>query len=164
MLEHHFHQYITNYLNDHHPLSNKQIIWSFQTGKSTVQLSFPSHMTSSKHSKSCTRSVFYFFDLKKTFDFVHHRPLLDKPACYRLDTHTLSWITSYLTNRNQHVVVDGETFSETPILSGKPQGSRLGPLVHTAQYWVHCYSLFTLQCKQGIAMDPKLSPVLRQTK
>ena len=34
MLERHLHQYITNHLNEHHHLSNKQ--WGFQSGKSTV--------------------------------------------------------------------------------------------------------------------------------
>ena len=34
MFERHFHQYITNHLNEYHPLSNKQ--WGFQSGKSTT--------------------------------------------------------------------------------------------------------------------------------
>ena len=34
ILERHLHLYITNHLNEHHPLSNKQ--WGFQSGKSTV--------------------------------------------------------------------------------------------------------------------------------
>ena len=34
ILECHFHQYITNHLNEYHPLSNKQ--WGFQSGKSTT--------------------------------------------------------------------------------------------------------------------------------
>ncbi len=34
MLERHLHQYITNHLNEHHLLVNKQ--WGFQFGKSTV--------------------------------------------------------------------------------------------------------------------------------
>ena len=71
-----------------------------------------------------------FFDLKKAFDSVPHRPLLDKLASYGLDVHTLSWITSYLTNRKQHVVVGGET-------------SLFYLVYHRDLCWVHCFSLFT---------------------
>ena len=96
-----------------------------------MQLFSPSPMTCSKNSnldKKCVPFLF-FFDLKKAFDSVSHHQLLDLLAWYRLDTHTLSWITGYLTNRKQHEVIDRETSSETPVLSGIPQGSVLGPLL-----------------------------------
>ena len=70
-----------------------------------------------------------FFDLRKAFDSVPHRPLVDKLANLGLDVHALSWITSYLTNRKQHVVVGGESSLDTPVLSGVPQGSVLEPLL-----------------------------------
>jgi hypothetical protein len=41
----------------------------------------------------------------------------------------LSWIKSYLTNRKQRVVIDGNTSDWKDAEAGVPQGSVLGPLL-----------------------------------
>ena len=57
--------------------------------------------------------------------------MVDKLANFGLDdAHTISWITSYLTNRKQHVVVGGETSQDTLVSSGVRQGPLLGPLLY----------------------------------
>ena len=73
-----------------------------------------------------------FFDISrcaKAFDSVPHQPLLDKLHRYELDPHIISWVRSYLRDRQQHVRVSGYASSNTQVLSGVPQSSVLGPLL-----------------------------------
>ena len=70
-----------------------------------------------------------FFDLRKAFDTVPHRPLLDKLHSFGIDPNLISWICSYLTEQKQHVICDGVLSSNIPVLSGVPQDSVLGPLL-----------------------------------
>ena len=46
-----------------------------------------------------------------------------------LSNHILHWITDYLTNRQQRVVVNGKTSQFSHVLYRMPQGSVLGPLL-----------------------------------
>ena len=41
----------------------------------------------------------------------------------------LAWISSFLSNRKQLVLLDGVKSSEKEVLSGVPQGTVLGPLL-----------------------------------
>ena len=70
-----------------------------------------------------------FLDLKKTFDTVDHIILLSKLREYGAEGTSLSWFTSYLTNREQFCYFDGSTSSKSSIKCGIPQGSCLGPLL-----------------------------------
>ena len=70
-----------------------------------------------------------FFDIRKAFDSVPHRSLMNKLRDIGLDDYLLGWLHTYLLNRKQLVVVDGESSEELSVLSGVPQGSVLGPLL-----------------------------------
>ena len=75
----------------------------------------------------CTVGV--FIDLKKAFDIVNHEILLHKLNFYGIRGIPLTWLTSYLSHRQQYVMVHDHTSSYNSVVCGVPQGSVLGPLL-----------------------------------
>ena len=74
-------------------------------------------------------TVGVFIDLKKAFDTVNHELLLDKLSFYGIRGIPLTWLTSYLSHRQQCVMVHDHTSSYYSVVCGVPQGSVLGPLL-----------------------------------
>ena len=70
-----------------------------------------------------------FFDLSKAFDSVPHPLLLQALSNIGVCDSLLQWFDSYLTGREQCVVLDGVSSDPIGVLSGVPQGSILGPLL-----------------------------------
>ena len=70
-----------------------------------------------------------FLDLKKAFDTVDHRILLNKLYAYGIRGNILKWYESYLTDRSQYATYDGMQSNTLSIRCGVPQGSILGPLL-----------------------------------
>ena len=62
-------------------------------------------------------------DFAKAFDKVPHRRLLYKLDYYGIRGSTHKWISSWLSERSQKKVLDGQASDPVPVLSGVPQGS-----------------------------------------
>ena len=72
---------------------------------------------------------FRFADCPLIHCEVAHRRLLYKLDYYGIRGSTHKWITSWLSERFQKVVLDGQATDPVPVLSGVPQGSVLGPVL-----------------------------------
>ena len=70
-----------------------------------------------------------FIDLSKAFDTLDHSILLSKLQHYGLNSLALKWFSSYLSDRQQFVEIDGIKSEINNINTGVPQGSTLGPLL-----------------------------------
>ena len=92
-------------------------------------------------------------DMSAAFDTVDHSILFDRlETAYGFSGTVLSWMRSFLTDRDQRVVFGGSSSATSIVKFGVPQGSVLGPLLfvlytadiqHIAEGFnlgVHCYA------------------------
>ena len=68
-------------------------------------------------------------DFAKPFDKVPHIRLMSKLRLYGIHGEVAAWMSSFLSQRSQQVVVDGSTSDSADVKSGVPQGTVMGPLL-----------------------------------
>ncbi len=73
-------------------------------------------------------------DFAKAFDKVPHKRLTLKLKYYGISGPILHWLTAFLTNRTQRVLLDGSSSDTVPVSSDVPQGTVLGSLLFFTLY------------------------------
>ena len=76
-----------------------------------------------------TQTDMVILDFSKAFDRLPHQRLLKKIHHYGIRDNTFQWIASFLSQRTQQVLVEGQSSEKVPVISGVPQGSVLGPIL-----------------------------------
>lgn len=93
--------------------------------KQLLQLTNDTH--TKFENKTQTHSLFLTFS--KAFDRVPHIRLIAEPNNLKVRATNANWISSFLTNRSQHTVVDDLSSPSSHVTSADPQGRALGPLL-----------------------------------
>lgn len=70
-----------------------------------------------------------YFDFSKAFDRINHKILANKMERIGFGNNYISWVQSYLSQRQQNVRFKQHTSRSINVTSGVPQGSHLGPLL-----------------------------------
>ena len=117
------------YVDNNDILSNRQ--HGFRKKRSTlsaiVECLHDIYLNLNKHKDT----YIVFLDLKKAFDTVSHKILLNKLKMVGLEQNSLNWLRSYLGDRQQRTLIDGNCSSELNVMYSVPQGSILGPTLFT---------------------------------
>ena len=100
--------------------------------------------------------------MSKAFDKVWHEGLIFKLKSMGISDALLDLIGSFLENRFQRVVLNGQTSEWLPIKAGVPQGSILGPLFFLT--YINDLSIDIISTVKLLADDTSLFSIIHDAK
>ncbi len=121
------HKHLYNYLIDNNILTQYQS--GFRSGDSTTNQLAYIYNDICKALDEGKEIRVVFCDISKAFDRVWHRGLLAKLSSIGITGTLHDWFSSYLSSRQQRVVIHNTRSDWKNINAGVPQGSILGPLL-----------------------------------
>ena len=121
LFEHIVCRHILDHVEDHKILTNLQHGFRSDRSCETLLITTTHDLLSSFNSKSQIDVA--ILEFSKAFDTVPHAGLLGKLEHYGIDSKILLWITNFLHNRKQRVVVDGSFSNFADVESGVTQGT-----------------------------------------
>ena len=127
ILEKIFNKRLNNFVDKNNVISESQ--YGFRSNRSTslALMDLIEQITDNLDNKKITIGI--FIDLKKAFDTVNHKLLLEKMKYYSVRGIANKWLQSYLYNRKQFVFFNDHCSNSCIVNCGVPQGSILGPLL-----------------------------------
>jgi len=109
--------------------------FGFRPGYSTTHAHIRIHdfITQSLNFRETKAVVMISFDMKKAFDSLNHKNLIQSLSKGDFSAHFLKWCANFLQDRSQFVCVNQLTLSSSQkVTSGIPQGSVIAPFLFAA--------------------------------
>ena len=123
---------LIGYLKKNKLFANKQ--FAFSDGRfTTLKLLKVLHDWTDILDRGGSINVLYF-DFMKAFDKVPYQRLLIKLKSYDIDGAVLAWISAFLSNRGQRIIVNGQDSEWSDVTNGVHKGSVLGPALFVLHY------------------------------
>jgi hypothetical protein len=139
--------------------------FGFQEGVSTVH-----HLTKltnyvAKELNNKNYVIGIFLDLKKAFDVVPHKILIEKLKKLGIGGMEIAWFTNYLAGRTQKVEINGQLSDIERITISILQGSILGPIlflcfINDLPNCIDMLALLFADDTAGLLSGPELQPLI----
>ena len=120
-------KHLVAFLDEHHLLNATQ--HGFRAGRSCLSQLLNHFDTITHHLEQGSGVDVVYLDFAKAFDKVDIGVTIQKLFNLGVRGRIGRWLTSFLTNRTQTVLVSGRRSAPQRVISGVPQGSVLGPLI-----------------------------------